>query len=203
MVLSIVQIIRLLQLSINYEKQTDLQLVVYETDEEETDEELLENFVLKHRAKKIKNAAGKHTEHTAPGIVTKKKLKKEKVMLEEKVIKNVKKNVPKSINTRMSPRSLQKVLESLRSAQVEELEKMGFGAFHSNFNFDSTPSELGMWIVKNFDSKTCSIKMINGRKLKITRELVRDVLGIPMGDIKVEALEEKNLLEETTTKWRN
>ncbi|PWA79853.1 hypothetical protein CTI12_AA201090 [Artemisia annua] len=102
----------------------------------------------------------------------------------------------------MSPRSLQKVLESLTKPQVEELDKMGFGAFQSNFSFDSTPSKLGMWIVRNFDPKTCSIKMKDGRKLKITRELVRDVLGIPMGDIKVEALEEINLLEETTVKWR-
>ena len=63
----------------------------------------------------------------------------------------------------MSPRSLQKVLESLRKPQLEELEKMGFGAFQSNFGFDTTPSELGMWIVKNFDSKTCSIKLKDGR----------------------------------------
>ncbi|PWA39314.1 hypothetical protein CTI12_AA573110 [Artemisia annua] len=108
----------------------------------------------------------------------------------------------KCINTRMSPKNLQEVLDKLRTPQVEELEKMGFGAFHSNFYFDSTPTELGMWVVRNFDSKTCSIKMKDGRNLKITRELVREVLGIPMGDIKVEALKEKNILEETTVKWR-
>ena len=116
--------------------------------------------------------------------------------------KEVQNNGPKAITCRMSPRSLQKVLAKLRTCQVEELERMGFGHFYNNFNFYSTPTILGMWVVQNFDSKTCSIKMTNGRKIKITRELVRDMLGIPMGDIKVEALEEKNLYEETTVKWR-
>ncbi|PWA59697.1 hypothetical protein CTI12_AA364190 [Artemisia annua] len=136
-------------------------------------------------------------------IVTKKKVKKEKVKWEDEgLIQEVKNNERKSINIRMSPRSLKKVQEKLRIPQVEELEKMGFGEFHNNFNFYSTPPELGLWVVTNFESKTCSIKMNNGRKIKITRELVRDMLGIPMGDMKVEALEEKNLYEETTAKWR-
>ncbi|PWA72729.1 hypothetical protein CTI12_AA262800 [Artemisia annua] len=129
-------------------------------------------------------------------VVPMKKLKK------EDLIQEVRNNERKSINIRMSPRSLKKVLEKLRIPQVEELQKMGFGEFHNNFNFYSTPSELGLWVVTNFESKTCSIKMNNGRKIKITRELVRDILGIPMGDMKVEALEEKNLYEETTAKWR-
>ncbi|PWA60772.1 hypothetical protein CTI12_AA379270 [Artemisia annua] len=85
-------------------------------------------------------------------FVTKKKVKKEKVKWEDEgLIKEVKNNERKSINIRMSPRSLKKVLEKLRIPQVEELEKMGFGEFHNNFNFYSTPSELGLWVVTNFE----------------------------------------------------
>ena len=136
-------------------------------------------------------------------LVRKKKVKKEKVKCEDEgLIQEVRINEPKSIKIRMSPRNLKKVLENLRSQQVEELRKMGFGEFHNNFNFYSIPSELGLWVVRNFDSETCSITMNDGRKIKITRELVRDMLGIPMGDMKVEALAEKNLYEETTAKWR-
>lgn len=130
-------------------------------------------------------------------MVTKKKDK-----LEEGTEKDVKKNERKSIKIRMSPRSLKKVLENLRIPQVEELKKMGFGEFYENFNFYSIPSELGFWLVRNFDLETRSIKMNDGRKIKVTREMVRDILGIPMGDMKVEALDEKNLFEETTSKWR-
>ena len=136
-------------------------------------------------------------------LVRKKKVKKEKVKCEDEgLTQEVRINEPKSIKIRMSPRNLKKVLENLRSQQVEELRKMGFGEFHNNFNFYSIPSELGLWVVRNFDSETCSITMNDGRKIKITRELVRDMLGIPMGDMKVEALAEKNLYEETTAKWR-
>lgn len=188
--------------------------MIYETAEEETDEEDTSAFVIEHRAKKyIKGAKHTAEEKKAKHIANKVKSFKGKRSAVEMDSdsdlapadfpkKNLKKNEPKSINTRMSPRSLKKVLDSMTKPQVDEIEKMGFSGFYSNFNFDYTPSELGMWIVRNFDSKSCSIKMKDGRKLKITRQLVRDVLGIPMGDIKVESIEEINLLEETTVKWR-
>nr|GEV34174.1 ulp1 protease family, C-terminal catalytic domain-containing protein [Tanacetum cinerariifolium] len=38
--------------------------------------------------------------------------------------------------------------------------------------------------------------------IKITRELIHDMIGIPMGDIKVKRLKEKNLFDPVTTKWR-
>ncbi|GKA01854.1 hypothetical protein Tco_0674519, partial [Tanacetum coccineum] len=61
---------------------------------------------------------------------------------------------------------------------------------------------LGLWVVKNFNPKTCTLLMEDGSMIKITRELIHDILGIPMGDIKVKSLKEKNLLDPVTAKWR-
>ncbi|GJW19136.1 hypothetical protein Tco_0026572 [Tanacetum coccineum] len=61
---------------------------------------------------------------------------------------------------------------------------------------------LGMWVVKNFNPKTCTLVMEDGSMIKITRELIHDILGIPMGDIKVKSLKEKNLFDPVTAKWR-
>ncbi|GJU78824.1 hypothetical protein Tco_1275894 [Tanacetum coccineum] len=102
----------------------------------------------------------------------------------------------------MSPRNLKKVLDNLRPVQVNRIEEMGFINFHKNFDFHYTPSILGMWVVKSFDPTTCTLRMEDGRKIKITRELIHNILGIPMGNIKVQYLKEKNVFDEVTTKWR-
>ncbi|GJS80759.1 hypothetical protein Tco_0730640 [Tanacetum coccineum] len=57
-------------------------------------------------------------------------------------------------------------------------------------------------VVKNFNPKTCTLLMEDGSMIKITRELIHDILGIPMGDIKVKSLKEKNLLDPVIAKWR-
>ncbi|GJX10259.1 hypothetical protein Tco_0200118 [Tanacetum coccineum] len=102
----------------------------------------------------------------------------------------------------MSPRNLKKVLDNLRPVQVNRIEEMGFRNFHKNFDFHYTPSSLGMWVVKSFDPTTCTLRMEDGRKIKITRELIHNILGIPMGNIKVQYLKEKNVSDEVTAKWR-
>ncbi|GJT65194.1 hypothetical protein Tco_1016674, partial [Tanacetum coccineum] len=61
---------------------------------------------------------------------------------------------------------------------------------------------MGLWVVKNFNPKTCTLVIEDGSMIKITRELIHDMLGIPMGDIKVKYLKEKNLLDLVTAKWR-
>ncbi|GKA80825.1 hypothetical protein Tco_0787517, partial [Tanacetum coccineum] len=88
---------------------------------------------------------------------------------------------PVVINTRMSPRHLKDVLKSFTPQQVKVLEEMGLGDYHNNFDFISTPGKLGLWIVKNFDPETDTIRMLDGRKIKVTRELIHEILGVPMG----------------------
>ncbi|GJY41105.1 hypothetical protein Tco_0428375 [Tanacetum coccineum] len=75
----------------------------------------------------------------------------------------------------MSPRKLKRVLQTLSPPQEKSIQDMGFGDFlNGSFDFYYTPSELGMWVVRNFDPNSCTIIMEDGRKIKITRELIHD-----------------------------
>ncbi|GJV70704.1 protein FAR1-related sequence 5 [Tanacetum coccineum] len=109
--------------------------------------------------------------------------KGKEVVLNEKV-----KCDPVNILTRMSPSHLKNVLDSLTTQQVSVLKELGLGEYHNNFNFTSTPGALGMWIVKNYDPEEHIIKIVDGRKIKVTRELIHEILGVPMGEIEVNAL---------------
>nr|GEV05915.1 hypothetical protein [Tanacetum cinerariifolium] len=123
--------------------------------------------------------------------------KGKEVVLNEKV-----KCDPVNILTRMSPSHLKNVLDSLTTKQVSVLEELGLAEYHNNFNFTSTPGALGMWIVKNYDYDEHTIKMVDGRKIKVTRELIHETLGVPMGEIKVYALLNTTSKDVTTTDWR-
>ncbi|PWA79851.1 hypothetical protein CTI12_AA201070 [Artemisia annua] len=93
-------------------------------------------------------------------------------------------NEMKGLQTRMSARNLKKIIERFTNAQMKALDEMGFGNFKTDFKFNSTPTSLGLWILQNFDVEKCSLTLSNNRKIKVTRELIHDILGIPMGDKK-------------------
>ncbi|GJW16689.1 hypothetical protein Tco_0024125, partial [Tanacetum coccineum] len=95
---------------------------------------------------------------------------------------------PIKINTRMSPVHLKNVLNTCTLPQIMDLNEMGLGHFHSNFNFESTPGELGMWVVKSYDPETHTLRMGDGRRIKVSRELIHEILGVPMGENKVISL---------------
>ncbi|GJW90179.1 hypothetical protein Tco_0167732 [Tanacetum coccineum] len=80
------------------------------------------------------------------------------------------------------------VVEKGKEVVVRVLEELGLGEYHNNFNFISTLGALGMWIAKNYDPEEHTIKMVDGRKIKVTRELIHDILGVPMGEREVNAL---------------
>ncbi|GKD48028.1 hypothetical protein Tco_1277004, partial [Tanacetum coccineum] len=112
---------------------------------------------------------------------------------EAKVVEvKTKTNDRKAINARMSPRNLKRDL-NCDALGVELL----WPRMHEDVN-----SILGLWVVKSFNPKTCTVVMEDGSMIKITRELIHDMLGILMGDIKVKSLKEKNLLDPVTAKRR-
>jgi hypothetical protein len=84
----------------------------------------------------------------------------------------------------MSAKILRKIIENITTAQMKALDEMGFGNFKADFDFDSTPTSLGLWILKNFDVEKCCLTLSNNRKIKVTRELIHDILGIPMEEYK-------------------
>ncbi|GJR12439.1 hypothetical protein Tco_0795091 [Tanacetum coccineum] len=109
---------------------------------------------------------------------------------------------PVKINTRMSPVHLKNVLNTCTLPQIMDLNEMGLGHFHNNFNFESTPGELGMWVVKSYDPETHTLRMGDGRRIKVSRELIHEILGVPMGENKVISLPSTTSEDITTTNWR-
>ncbi|GJU22507.1 hypothetical protein Tco_1155849 [Tanacetum coccineum] len=89
-------------------------------------------------------------------------------------------NDRKTLNSRMSPRNLKRVLDSLTTAQQKRLKQMGFGEFEGNFDFYYVPGILALWVVRNFNPKTCTLVMEDG----------------------IKSLKEKNLFDPVTVKWR-
>ena len=135
----------------------------------------------------------------------KKKLKgKKMVSFVENDLQSIqlKKNEPVNLKTRISPCNLKNVIESLTDGQKKVLEEMGFANFCADFNFDSTPTALAMWVCKSFDAINCILTLSNNRKIKFTREMIHDILGIPMGDIKVVSLPQTTTEDPTTARWR-
>ncbi|CAH1418792.1 unnamed protein product [Lactuca virosa] len=63
---------------------------------------------------------------------------------------------------------------------------MGFKSL-LKLEIDELPSSLGFFVVKSFDIKKKVLEVING-EIKVDRQSVNAMLGIPMGDQKVEDL---------------
>ncbi|GKC66075.1 hypothetical protein Tco_1098673, partial [Tanacetum coccineum] len=109
---------------------------------------------------------------------------------------------PVKINTRMSPSHLKNVLNTCTLTQIMDLNELGMGHFHNNFDFESTPRELGIWVVKSYDHETHTLRMGDGRIIKVSRELIHEILGVPMGENKVISLPTTTSEDKTITDWR-
>lgn len=110
---------------------------------------------------------------------------------------------PVNLQTRISPTNLKNIIDNCTPGQYKLLEEMGFGHYCGEFNFESTPTALAMWLCKNFDADSSTLVLSENRKIKVTKELIHEILGIPMGEIKVNALRETTTADATTVKWRS
>ncbi|KAI3744199.1 hypothetical protein L1987_57275 [Smallanthus sonchifolius] len=78
---------------------------------------------------------------------------------------------------------------------------MGFASIQ-RFNVVHIPSCFGLWLLKKYDHNTKTFNMGN-RVVNITRELVNDVLGIPMGSKEVTEMKRVSYKNAVVAKWRN
>ncbi|PWA36938.1 hypothetical protein CTI12_AA595100 [Artemisia annua] len=85
------------------------------------------------------------------------------------------------IHQRISLWSLHRLLPNLSPKQREDVNEMGFGAV-LGFSIKDVPTRLTYWLLDNFDEDRCILN-VDGKEISITRETVRDVLGIPMGNV--------------------
>ncbi|PWA55235.1 ulp1 protease family, C-terminal catalytic domain-containing protein [Artemisia annua] len=104
------------------------------------------------------------------------------------------------IVARIPPASLFKAITSLTHMQRQDVIDMGFGDI-LEFKISKVPTRLAFWLLEMFDENTCSLNL-PGRVIKITRELVRELLGVPMGEVHLDARDEANHRNELTRRWK-
>lgn len=131
-----------------------------------------------------------------------KKISKTKVIKkqkkEEKIEKEIKMPKFSSIRTRTSPKPLYKVLKGLNKEQKAIVEKMGFGKL-LNMDLEGVTAKLRFYVVDNFDEKKMELSLEKG-KIKITKDLIYDMLGIPKGEIQLFEIESKK--DKRKDAWR-
>ncbi|PWA99587.1 phospholipase-like protein [Artemisia annua] len=104
------------------------------------------------------------------------------------------------VHVRVSLWSLHRLIPNLSPKQREDVIDMGFGAV-LGFKIKDVPTRLSYWLLDNFDEDTCVLN-VNGKAISITRETVKDVLGLPMGSVCVEARDEADFRHPLVIEWK-
>ncbi|KAJ8441396.1 hypothetical protein Cgig2_009104 [Carnegiea gigantea] len=115
-----------------------------------------------------------------------------------------KKSKPKEFNNRMSPKGLRQLIKKLNDKQKEVVKEIGFGGF-LHLQLDMIPGKLAVWLVRNFDTCSCSLLLTHGR-FRVTEHDVYMTLAFPKGPFEVtEAKSEMNSSTEFKTllkRWK-
>lgn len=104
------------------------------------------------------------------------------------------------IRARAPPLLLYNVMKALTDEQKKSLRDIGFGCMEK-FDISDIPTTLGLKVVESFDHVSCSMN-IDGEQMEITRHTIHDVLGVPMGDRKINALKAAKMRDAVTSEWR-
>nr|GMC80060.1 ulp1 protease family, C-terminal catalytic domain-containing protein [Ipomoea batatas] len=109
-----------------------------------------------------------------------------------------------SLSTRATPYQLTKHLQKLNDAQSQSLRDMGFDHLREQ-QISRVPGKLAWWLLNNFDARSCSLRVQDGKKLHITEEDVALTLGFPRGNIRIEKRtkgdEDTTLIEGWKKNW--
>lgn len=104
------------------------------------------------------------------------------------------------IHQRIALWSLHRLLPNLSTKQKEDVNEMGFGDV-LGFSIKDVPTRLSYWLLDNFDEDRCVLN-VDGKDISITRETVRDVLGLPMGNVPVKAVDEADCRHPLVVEWK-
>lgn len=96
----------------------------------------------------------------------------------------------------MQPDIFNEVVNNLNDLHKKWVVKTRFGAILS-LNFNTCPVYWGYNLVKHFDPRKCCLK-VGSEKIYITETMVKDILGFPKGNKKVEFQSKKHV----TKMWR-
>ncbi|GKA13585.1 hypothetical protein Tco_0693231 [Tanacetum coccineum] len=82
----------------------------------------------------------------------------------------------------------------------KDVRDIGFGAF-LEYKIKGVPKWLAYWLLDKFDEDTCSLN-VNGRSIMITPDVVRNLLGVPMGDVHINARNETDFRNPLARQWK-
>ena len=104
------------------------------------------------------------------------------------------------VRIRNPPGNLFRVITQLSDQQKKDVRSMGFGEL-LEFKINDIPTRLGYWLLDKFDADTCILDL-NGRRISITPELVNNMLGVPRGDVHIQARDNADYRNPLTKQWK-
>ncbi|GKE67306.1 hypothetical protein Tco_1521467, partial [Tanacetum coccineum] len=82
----------------------------------------------------------------------------------------------------------------------KDVRDIGFGTF-LEYKIKGVPKRLAYWLLDKFDEDTCSLN-VNGRSIMISPDVVRNMLGVPMGDMHINARNETDFRNPLARQWK-
>ena len=105
------------------------------------------------------------------------------------------------IFTKLSPSLFSTVVENLTQSQREWVTSTGLGSI-LDFKLTSYPKYLGYGVVKSFVSDDCCI-LVDKRIIKITKNDVHRILGLPLGASSMPFVNSQSLSKECRKQYRD
>nr|GMC92305.1 uncharacterized protein LOC109155335 [Ipomoea batatas] len=88
------------------------------------------------------------------------------------------------LKIRALPKILTTAVEQLNPAQRQAVKDIGLGSL-LDLQITNFPRQMGLWLVENFDPRSCTLKLQNEQTIHITADDVAAVLGLPKGNIEI------------------
>nr|GMD50604.1 uncharacterized protein LOC109155335 [Ipomoea batatas] len=104
------------------------------------------------------------------------------------------------LKIRALPKILTTAVEQLNPAQRQAVKDIGLGIL-LDLQITNFPRQMGLWLVENFDPRSCTLKLQNGQTIHITADDVAAVLGLPKGNIEITKRTMK-AMPEILKEWR-
>nr|GMD08079.1 uncharacterized protein LOC109191529 [Ipomoea batatas] len=104
------------------------------------------------------------------------------------------------LRIRALPKILTKPVEQLSPAQRQTVKDIGLGRL-LDLQITNLSRQMGLWLVENFDPRSCTLQLQNGQTIHITVDDVAAVLGLPKGHIEITKRTTK-ALPEILKEWR-
>nr|XP_043630549.1 uncharacterized protein LOC122601879 [Erigeron canadensis] len=106
----------------------------------------------------------------------------------------------KRLFLRNSQEKFHTFMNKLNNKQKADIKDLRFGSL-INFPISSLPTMLACYVLEKFDHTECVFD-VDGRVIKVTKEMVHEVFGIPIGDKKIPYRVNANHSHKQVKKWK-